>query len=120
MRVHPITGVYKLHDGTDFGTGCGSPVRAAASGTVIQSTLVGGYGNQVVIDHGYTRGVGLATSYSHLMRFSTHAGQQVGRGEVIGYSGGGAGMYGAGYSTGCHLHFMVYVNGSPSNPMSWL
>ncbi len=54
------------------------------------------------------------------MRFSTHAGQRVGRGEVIGYSGGGAGMYGAGYSTGCLLHFMVYVNGGVVNPMSWL
>jgi murein DD-endopeptidase MepM/ murein hydrolase activator NlpD len=120
MRVHPVTGVYKLHDGTDFGTGCGAPVRAAASGQVIQATLVGGYGNQLVIDHGVMRGAGVATSYSHLMRFTAHAGEHVGRGELIGYSGGGAGMYGAGYSTGCHLHFMVYVNGSVVNPMSWL
>jgi len=120
MRVHPITNIYKLHDGTDFGTGCGAPVRAAASGTVIQATLVGGYGNQLVIDHGLMRGAGVATSYSHLMRFTAGAGQRVGRGEVIGYSGGGAGMYGAGYSTGCHLHFMVYVNGGTANPMGWL
>ena len=120
MRVHPITNIYKLHDGTDFGTGCGAPVRAAASGTVIQATLVGGYGNQLVIDHGLMRGAGVATSYSHLMRFTAGAGQRVGRGDVIGYSGGGAGMYGAGYSTGCHLHFMVYVNGGTANPMGWL
>ena len=120
MRVHPVTGVYKLHDGTDFGTGCGAPVHAAASGQVIQATLVGGYGNQLVIDHGVIRGAGVATSYSHLMRFTAHAGEHVGRGELIGYSGGGAGMYGAGYSTGCHLHFMVYVNGGVVNPMGWL
>jgi len=120
MRVHPVTGVYKLHDGTDFGTGCGAPVRAAASGTVIQAALVGGYGNQLVIDHGLVRGVGLATSYSHLMRFTANYGEHVSRGELIGYSGGGAGMYGAGYSTGCHLHFMVYVNGATTNPMNWL
>jgi len=120
MRVHPVTGIYKLHDGTDFGTGCGAPVRAAAGGTVIQSTEVGGYGNQLVIDHGYMRGAGVATSYSHLMRFTAWAGQRVRRGEVIGYSGGGAGMQGAGYSTGCHLHFMVYVNGATTNPMGWL
>ena len=120
MRTHPVTGIYKLHDGTDFGAGCGTPVRAAASGVVIQAALVEGYGNQVVIDHGVMRGAGVATSYSHLMSFSTGYGQRVGRGEVIGYSGGGEGMYGAGYSTGCHLHFMVYVNGGTTDPMGWL
>jgi len=120
MRVHPVTGVYKLHDGTDFGVGCGTPVRAAASGTVIQAANVAGYGNQLVIDHGIMRGVGLATSYNHLMSFSAGPGSHVSRGEVIGYSGGGAGMYGAGYSTGCHLHFMVYVNGGTTDPMGWL
>ncbi len=120
MRVHPVTGIYKLHDGTDFGVGCGTPVHAAASGTVIQAALTVGYGNQLVIDHGVIRGVGLATSYNHLMRFTAGYGSHVSRGEVIGYSGGGEGMYGAGYSTGCHLHFMVYVNGGTSNPMGWL
>ena len=69
MRVHPVTGVYKLHDGTDFGVGCGTPVRAAASGTVIQAANVAGYGNQLVIDHGAMRGAGVATSYNHLMSF---------------------------------------------------
>jgi len=120
MRVHPVTGVYKLHDGTDFGVGCGTPVHAAASGTVIQAANVAGYGNQLVIDHGIMRGVGLATSYNHLMSFSAGPGSHVSPGEVIGYSGGGAGMYGAGYSTGCHLHFMVYVNGATTDPMGWL
>jgi murein DD-endopeptidase MepM/ murein hydrolase activator NlpD len=120
MRVHPITGIYKLHDGTDFGVGCGTPVHAAASGTVIQAALVAGYGNQLVIDHGIMRGVGLATSYNHLMSFAAGYGAHVSRGQVIGYSGGGPGMYGAGYSTGCHLHFMVYVNGGTTDPMGWL
>jgi murein DD-endopeptidase MepM/ murein hydrolase activator NlpD len=120
MRVHPVTGVYKLHDGTDFGVGCGTPVHAAASGTVIQAANVAGYGNQLVIDHGAMRGVGVATSYNHLMRFRAGSGSHVSRGEVIGYSGGGEGMYGAGYSTGCHLHFMVYVNGGTTDPMGWL
>jgi murein DD-endopeptidase MepM/ murein hydrolase activator NlpD len=120
MRVHPITGIYKLHDGTDFGVGCGTPVRAAASGTVIQAANVAGYGNQLVIDHGAMRGAGVATSYNHLMSFNRGVGSRVSRGEVIGYSGGGAGMYGAGYSTGCHLHFMVYVNGGTTDPMGWL
>lgn len=120
MRVHPVTGVYKLHDGTDFGVGCGTPVRAAASGTVIQAANVPGYGNQLVIDHGAMRGAGVATSYNHLMSFTRGPGARVSRGQVIAYSGGGEGMYGAGYSTGCHLHFMVYVNGGTTDPMGWL
>lgn len=120
MRVHPVTGVYKLHDGTDIGVGCGTPVRAAASGVVIQAALVEGYGNQFVIDHGVMRGAGVATSYNHMMSFTKGYGARVSRGEVIGYSGGAAGMYGAGYSTGCHVHFMVYVNGGTTDPMGWL
>ncbi len=120
MRVHPVTGVYKLHDGTDFGVNCGTPVRAAAAGVVIQAALVPGYGNQLVIDHGAIRGAGVATSYNHLLSFARGSGSRVSRGEVIGYSGGAEGMYGAGYSTGCHLHFMVYVNGGTTNPMGWL
>ena len=120
MRTNPVTGIYKLHDGTDFGIGCGTPVHAAASGTVIQTALTIGYGNQLVINHGVVHGVGLATSYNHLMRFSVGYGAHVSRGQLIGYSGGGEGMYGAGYSTGCHLHFMVYVNGGTVDPMGWL
>lgn len=120
MRTHPVTGVYKLHDGTDFGAWCGTPVRAAASGVVVQAANVVGYGNQLVISHGAMRGAGVATSYSHLMSFNRGYGARVGRGDVIGYSGGGEDMYGAGYSTGCHLHFMVYVNGGTVDPMGWL
>jgi murein DD-endopeptidase MepM/ murein hydrolase activator NlpD len=120
MRTNPVTGIYKLHDGTDFGVGCGTPVHAAASGTVIQTALTIGYGNQLVIDHGVIRGAGVATSYNHLMSFARGVGAHVSRGDVIGYSGGGEGMYGAGYSTGCHLHFMVYVNGGTVDPMGWL
>jgi murein DD-endopeptidase MepM/ murein hydrolase activator NlpD len=120
MRTNPVTGIYKLHDGTDFGVGCGTPVHAAASGTVIQTALTIGYGNQLVIDHGVVRGVGLATSYNHIEQFLVHPGEHVSRGQTIAISGGGEGMYGAGYSTGCHLHFMVYVNGGTVNPMTWL
>ena len=69
MRVHPITGIYKLHDGTDFGVGCGTPIRAAASGTVLRTSYAGGYGNQTVIEHGVINGSYLATSYNHQSRF---------------------------------------------------
>jgi murein DD-endopeptidase MepM/ murein hydrolase activator NlpD len=114
MRMHPVLQVYKLHDGTDFGVGCGTPVLAAADGDVVTAYMSEGYGNQLVVNHGNVNGEGLATSYSHLTSFSASPGDHVERGEIIGYSGN------TGYSTGCHLHFMVYVNGAPVDPMGWL
>lgn len=110
MRVHPVLGYEKLHDGTDFGVACGTPVKAAAGGTVVDRYFNTGYGNRVIIDHGG----GIATTYNHLSDFAVSAGEQVGRGEVIGYVGS------TGYSTGCHLHFMVLENGTPVNPMGYL
>jgi murein DD-endopeptidase MepM/ murein hydrolase activator NlpD len=74
----------------------------------------GGYGNRVIIDHGVQKGVSLSTSYNHLSQFGTFIGDTVEQGEVIGYVGT------TGYSTGCHLHFMVYENGGTVDPMSWL
>ncbi|MGH8773702.1 MAG: peptidoglycan DD-metalloendopeptidase family protein [Jiangellaceae bacterium] len=114
MRVHPITGVYKLHDGTDFRAYCGTPIRAAASGRVVWARYRGGYGNQVAIDHGVIGGNALMSSYSHLSRFTASSGERVSRGEIIGYSGS------TGYSTACHLHFMVYDDGVRTNPMRFL
>ncbi|KQX72487.1 MULTISPECIES: M23 family metallopeptidase [unclassified Aeromicrobium] len=114
MRVHPITGVYKLHDGMDFGVACGTPVKAAAAGTIIQQYFNGAYGNRIILNNGVKRGVSVVTTYNHLTRFALKAGTKVQRGQVIGYSGS------TGYSTGCHLHFMVLVNGSTTNPAGWL
>ncbi|MBA2561048.1 MAG: peptidoglycan DD-metalloendopeptidase family protein [Propionibacteriales bacterium] len=114
MRMHPILHVWKLHDGTDFQADCGSPVYAAADGTVAEEYFNTGYGNRILIDHGYLKGVSLATSYNHLTSFVASVGQHVSRGQLIAYAGT------TGYSTGCHLHFMVYVNGSTVDPMSWL
>ena len=114
MRKHPITGVYKLHDGTDFGVGCGTPIRAAASGTILQQYFNSAYGNRVILNNGVKRGVSVVTTYNHLSAFAVRAGQKVQRGQVIGYVGS------TGYSTGCHLHFMVLANGSSANPMGWL
>lgn len=114
MRLHPIFKVMKLHDGTDFGAGCGTPVRAAASGRVVSQSYNTGFGNQVVIAHGTVDGAAVATSYNHLSSFSTSWGQQVARGDIIGSVGN------TGFSTGCHLHFMVYANGSPVDPAGWL
>jgi murein DD-endopeptidase MepM/ murein hydrolase activator NlpD len=114
MRLHPILHVWKLHDGTDFHAACGTPVYAAASGRIISEYYNAGYGNRIIIDHGYVKGVSLSTSYNHLTRFVKGVGSRVQRGELIAYSGT------TGYSTACHLHFMVYVNGATTNPMNWL
>ena len=113
-RFHPILGYRRLHAGTDFGAPCGTPVKAAASGTIVQAGWSsGGYGNHIVVDHGRMRGADVATTYNHLSRIVVSSGH-VGRGEVIGYSGT------TGLSTGCHLHFEVWVNGSTTDPMGWL
>jgi murein DD-endopeptidase MepM/ murein hydrolase activator NlpD len=114
MRLHPIYRQWRLHDGTDFGAGCGRPVRAAAGGRVIGRYYNVGYGNRVIIAHGYMRGVSVTTTYNHLSRYSTYVGQRVRRGEIIGFVGT------TGFSTGCHLHFMVFRNGRTVNPMNWL
>lgn len=114
MRRHPILNVLKLHDGTDFHANCGRPVYAAADGRIMSAYFSVGYGNRIIVDHGFVRGVSLSTSYTHLMSFKARAGQRVDRGELIAYSGT------TGYSTGCHLHFMVNVNGRSIDPVRWL
>ncbi|QIX25980.1 peptidoglycan DD-metalloendopeptidase family protein [Nocardioides sp. JQ2195] len=113
-RVHPIYGYYSLHDGTDFGAGCGQPLYAAADGTVISRYYQTAWGNRLIIDHGHQRGVGLATIYNHATSYTVGVGAHVERGQVVGYVGS------TGWSTGCHLHFTVMANGSPVNPMKWL
>jgi murein DD-endopeptidase MepM/ murein hydrolase activator NlpD len=114
MRMHPILHVYKLHDGTDFGAACGTPVYASAAGTIVSAYYNAGYGNRVVMNHGIVNGVSLSTSYNHLTSYVAGVGEHVARGQLIAYSGT------TGYSTGCHLHFMVYVNGATVDPMGWL
>ena len=114
MRMHPILNVYKLHDGTDFGIGCGEPVYAAADGEVVSAYYDAAYGNRVILANGTVNGDGVSTSYNHLTSDTVVVGKSVSRGELIGYVGT------TGYSTGCHLHFMVYRNGATTDPMSWL
>ena len=113
MRFHPIDQVWRLHSGRDYAAPCGSPVRAAADGTVIMAGSAGGYGNRVVIDHGLVSGEYLATTYNHLQRIVEWGGR-VSRGEVIGYEGS------TGNSTGCHLHFETLENGDFVDPRRWL
>lgn len=110
MRVHPVTGVRKLHDGTDFGVACGTAVHAATAGTVISRSSDSAYGNRIVIRHRS----GFETSYNHLSRQGVSVGDRVSTGEVIGRSGN------TGLSTGCHLHFMVMDDGHPVDPSKYL
>ncbi len=113
-RTHPIWGYRSMHDGIDFGVGCGTPVRAAAAGTVLATYYSSAWGNRVILDHGVVKGVGLATISNHLASWSVTAGQQVSRGQVIGYVGT------TGWSTGCHLHYTVLRNGTAVDPAAWL
>ena len=114
MRIHPIFGYYSLHDGTDFGVGCGTPLYAASDGRVISQYFQTAYGNRLILDNGFQRGVGLATIYNHAASYTVGVGDQVSRGQVIGYVGS------TGWSTGCHLHFTVMADGRAVDPMNWL
>ncbi|MGH3495959.1 MAG: peptidoglycan DD-metalloendopeptidase family protein [Nocardioidaceae bacterium] len=114
MRLNPIIHIWELHDGTDFGIPCGTPVYAAAAGRVISDYYNVAYGNRVLVNHGTVNGVNLVTIYNHLSKFVAMPGQWVHRGQLVAYSGT------TGWSTGCHLHFMVLVNGVTVNPMTWL
>ena len=113
MRYHPILHYWRMHTGQDYGAACGTPVYAAASGRIVSAGVAGGYGNQLVVDHGVKRGTSLTTSYNHLSSFVVTSGS-VSRGQVIGRVGT------TGLSTGCHLHFETRENGVPVNPMNWL
>jgi murein DD-endopeptidase MepM/ murein hydrolase activator NlpD len=112
-RIHPIYGYRSLHDGIDFGADCGTPIRAAASGRVIEEYFQTAWGNRIIIDHGYRKGVGLATISNHLSSYAVRTGEHVERGQVVGYVGT------TGWSTGCHPHFTVMQNGVAVDPMSW-
>ena len=109
-RTHPITGEYRNHGGTDIGASYGSAIYAADSGTVVRSAdgWNGGWGNYVMIDHGN----GMQTLYAHMSSRAVSVGQTVSRGQTIGYVGS------TGMSTGAHLHFEMYINGSRIDPQT--
>jgi murein DD-endopeptidase MepM/ murein hydrolase activator NlpD len=113
MRFHPVLHYWKLHDGTDFGAACGTPIRAAHAGRVAERYYNAGYGNRLMIDHGYIGGRYLTTGYNHASHYVVRVGQRVQKGQIIGYVGT------TGFSTGCHLHLMVWINGRLRNPMTW-
>ena len=109
-RVHPVTGAWSFHTGVDLGAAEGTPIYATRSGTVTTATYSDVYGNYVTINHGD----GYSSLYGHMTHYVVSAGEYVSQGEVIGYVGS------TGWSTGPHLHFTIYYNGSTVNPMDYI
>ena len=110
MRTHPITGVYKLHTGTDIGAPTGADFVASNKGIVIAAEYNTAYGNYVMIDHGG----GIQTLYAHGSQIVVSVGQEVSAGEVVLKVGS------TGYATGPHAHFEVRINGTPVEPLTYL
>ena len=106
-RVHPVTGVFKLHDGVDIAAPCGTPVRSWAAGTVVGSGYDGAYGYRIRINHG-----GVVTAYAHLGSATLRVGSNVAAEQTIGTVGN------TGMSTGCHLHWMLWRDGRLVDPLA--
>jgi len=107
MRIHPIYGIAKMHNGLDFTAPQGTPIYATGDGTVTTASMGTGTGNHVIINHGY----GYEPVYMHMVRIKARDGQRVKRGEVIGWVGN------TGASTGPHCHYEVHINGNPVDPV---
>lgn len=107
-RIDPVYKIPKMHAGLDFTAPTGTPIYATADGTIKEANFnTGGYGNHVVINHGY----GYETLYGHMVRIKARAGQKVKRGDIIGWVGS------TGKSTGPHCHYEVHKNGEPVDPV---
>lgn len=109
-RTDPLTGSDDFHAGLDIAGDRGQPVYATAAGTATHVGYQGGYGNLIVLDHGF----GLQTRYGHLLNYSVKQGSKVKRGDIIGHVGN------TGRSTGYHLHYEVLANGKLLNPLQLL
>ena len=110
-RLHPIFKIWKKHEGLDLTCPKGTSIIAPGAGIVKSVNGHGrGYGNHIVIDHGY----GYETLFAHLSAINVHEGQKVERGQVIGKVGE------TGYATAPHLHYEVHQNGSPVNPIDFV
>ena len=110
MRFHPILHEARAHEGLDVSAPMGTPIEAPANGTVIQAEWEAGYGNTIVIDHGF----GIVTKFAHASRLLVRVGAKVHRGDRIALVGN------TGLSTGPHLHYEVHVNGRPVNPLRYI
>jgi Peptidase family M23 len=110
MRIHPIHKVRRMHKGIDFTAPQGTAIQATGSGEVVQAGKDGGYGNCVIIDHGY----GYRTLYGHMSRIDVKVGQKMKKGQQIGLIGS------TGASTGPHCHYEVHFNGNVVNPIQFV
>lgn len=110
MRIHPVSGVKKLHEGIDIKLSVGDDVMSTAIGRVVFAGKKNGYGNVVIVEHMY----GFQTAYAHLDKIYVKYGEIVGKGKVIA-AGGNSGL-----STGPHLHYEVRYNGIPINPKNFM
>jgi murein DD-endopeptidase MepM/ murein hydrolase activator NlpD len=108
MREHPILGGWRTHTGIDLAAPIGAPIRATSDGQVSRADWFGGYGLFVSLEHGG----GVETRYGHMSRLNVLAGQQVRKGDVIGFVGS------TGRSTGPHLHYEIRLDGRAINPAS--
>jgi murein DD-endopeptidase MepM/ murein hydrolase activator NlpD len=109
-RLDPLNGEGAFHSGMDIAAPAGTPVQAPAEGIVFSSGPDSGYGNAVLIDHGF----GITTKYGHLSRVDVVIGQEVKRGQIIGAVGE------TGRTTGPHLHYEVHIHETPVNPAKYL
>jgi murein DD-endopeptidase MepM/ murein hydrolase activator NlpD len=109
-RLDPFKGEGAFHTGIDISATEGDAVRAPADGIVLKAGMGTGYGREVVVDHGH----GVETLYAHLSGFAVIAGQDVHRGDILGYVGS------SGHSTGPHLHYEVRIHDTPVNPSKYL
>jgi murein DD-endopeptidase MepM/ murein hydrolase activator NlpD len=109
-RSDPFTGSSEFHRGLDISAGSGQPVQATADGKVLSARWTGSFGNLVVIEHGF----GISTRYGHLSRFAVVEGQQIRKGDTVGYVGS------TGRSTSPHVHYELLLNGRPANPLRLL
>ena len=113
-RLHPILGYYRLHNGTDFGAGCGTTQVATRGGTVVAAGWDSGAGNYVSINHGSVNGHSYITQHLHLSQILVSKGQSISSGTPIGLTGS------TGMSTGCHLHLTLYRDGTPVSILPYM
>lgn len=109
IRIHPIYKIRRMHAGLDFTSPLGTPIYATGNGVIEEAGQESGYGNCVIINHSYS----FKTLYGHMNRYIVKKGQRIKRGDLIGYVGN------TGASTGPHLHYEVWKNGEPVNPVNF-
>ena len=109
-RIDPFTGQRDFHGGIDISTPLGTKIVAPAAGVIVECGVRGGYGNTLILDHGF----GLLTRYAHMDGFAARPGQRVHRGDLIGFVGN------TGRSTAPHLHYEVWLRDQVQNPIHYI